>query len=249
MRRHWPNSKRAGRRKGLGKSYGGQYILRRNDVVSDWEENSMGFGCELRSGIAPICFALALSGCTAAPPAPPPPTTPVTATSAAPVSESDTATVRARVIAINHDTREITLRGPAGNTETVLVSDEVRNFDRIRRGDNVVITYHQSIAYELHGPNVSVPSATVTEGVEQAPQGGLPGGVASRRITITGLVAGVDLAAHTISLVDQRGGAVHTFNVLNPQRQEDLKKVKVGDKLTVIFTEAIAVSVEPAGRA
>ncbi len=209
----------------------------------------------LLAGMAASCFAALLSACTPAKPAAPPP-----AASAAPApadagastpatSDSDTATVRARVLAVNHSTREIRLRGPAGNVETVVAGDEVRNFERIRRGDDVVITYHQSIAYALNGPDVSVPNATVTEGVSQAPEGGMPGGTVARRITITGLVAGVDLAAHTISLVDQRGGAVHTFNVVNPQRQEDLKRVMVGDRLSVIFSQAIAVSVVPAGRA
>jgi hypothetical protein len=200
--------------------------------------------------LAASCLAAALSGCTSAQPvATPPPTSAATAPAAPMSSDSDTATVRARVLAVNHQRREITLRGPAGNIETVVAGEDVRNFERIRRGDDVVITYHQSIAYALNGPDVSLPTATMTEGVQQAPPGGMPGGTLARRITLTGLVAGVDLAAHTISLVDQHGGAVHTVHVVNPQRQGDLKRVNVGDRLSVIFSQAIAVSVVPAGRA
>ena len=62
---------------------------------------------------------------------------------------------------------------------------------------------------------------------------------------VTGAVVGVDLANHTISLVNPSGGMVHTFDVTDPQRQAALKRVKVGDSLTAIGTEAFAVALEP----
>ena len=62
---------------------------------------------------------------------------------------------------------------------------------------------------------------------------------------VTGTVVGVDLANHTISLVNPSGGMVHTFDVTDPRQQAALKRVKVGDSLTAIGTEAFAVALEP----
>jgi hypothetical protein len=39
---------------------------------------------------------------------------------------------------------------------------------------------------------------------------------------------------------------VHTVTVTDPRRQAALKRVKVGDMLTAIATEAFAISLEPA---
>jgi len=38
---------------------------------------------------------------------------------------------------------------------------------------------------------------------------------------------------------------VHTFAVTDPRRQAALKRVKVGDTLTAIGTEAFAVALDP----
>ena len=41
------------------------------------------------------------------------------------------------------------------------------------------------------------------------------------------------------------GGMVHTLDITDPQRQAALKRVKVGDSLTAIGTEAFAIALEP----
>jgi hypothetical protein len=64
-------------------------------------------------------------------------------------------------------------------------------------------------------------------------------------VVVTGTVVGVDLDAHTISLVDPSGGLVQTFTVADPRRQAALRRVKVGDTLTAIGTEAFAVALDP----
>jgi hypothetical protein len=75
----------------------------------------------------------------------------------------------------------------------------------------------------------------------------LPAGAVGTRIVVTGTVVGVDLDAHTISLVDPSGGLVQTFTVTNPRRrQAKLRRVKVRDTLTAIGTEAFAVALDPA---
>jgi hypothetical protein len=54
---------------------------------------------------------------------------------------------------------------------------------------------------------------------------------------VTGLVVGVNPAAHTLSLVDPTGGEIRTIAVKDPQYQQLLGTIKVGDTITAYITE------------
>jgi hypothetical protein len=77
-----------------------------------------------------------------------------------------------------------------------------------------------------------------------APPGQLPAAAAANCIVVTGLVVGIDLADHSLQLIDPSGGEVHTVTVIHPQRQRQLGRVKVGDKITAYMTEALLISVD-----
>src|SRR5262245_5161825 len=81
----------------------------------------------------------------------PPLSTPAMAQAAgmAGLGEQDTIAVRATVTAIDQASRMITLTGPAGNSVTMQVGEQVRNFGQIKAGDKVVVRYHGSVAYVL----------------------------------------------------------------------------------------------------
>jgi hypothetical protein len=65
--------------------------------------------------------------------------------------------------------------------------------------------------------------------------------------TITGIadVVAVDPPASTISLKGPQGNVV----VLDVKNPDQFKVVKVGDQVEVTYTEAVALSVEPAAKA
>ena len=63
---------------------------------------------------------------------------------------------------------------------------------------------------------------------------------------VTGLVVGVNAVSHTISLVDPAGGEIRTIAVTDPQAQEMMKMINVGDTITAYITEAVVAAVEPA---
>ncbi len=160
--------------------------------------------------------------------------------------QSNTVTVRARVKAINLKTRKVTLVGPQGNTFTVVAGDEVRNLPQVKPGDTVVVRYHASVVYVLAAPGTQLPQNTMSVAGGRAAPGQMPAGAAGTRLVVTGLVVGVDPVAHTVSLVDRSGGAVRTIDVVDPERQQQLVKINVGDTITAVISEAIAVAVEPA---
>jgi hypothetical protein len=161
------------------------------------------------------------------------------------IGSSQTITARAKVQAIDLPTREVTLVGPEGNVFTVHASDAVRNLDKVKVGDTVVATYYASIVLVLSAPGTQVPDNQVNAARTRAAKGQMPAAALGTRVIVTGTVVGIGLANHTISLVNPSGGLVHTFDVTDPRQQAALKRVKVGDSLTAIGTEAFAVALEP----
>ena len=55
----------------------------------------------------------------------------------------------ATVEAIAMDTREVTLRGKDGTIQTIKVGPEARNLDQVKVGDNVTVSYYESLAAQM----------------------------------------------------------------------------------------------------
>jgi hypothetical protein len=154
----------------------------------------------------------------------------------------EAATMSAQVVGLDKATRTVTLKGPKGNVVDVVAGDEVKNFDQIKLGDFVVARYVQALTLELRKTKVKAGEPTVTEGAMRAKPGERPAGAVGREVTAIADVIGVDPKKSTITLKGPRGNVV-TLNVLNP---DQFKVVKKGDQIEVTYTEALALSVEPA---
>lgn len=151
-------------------------------------------------------------------------------------------TVTAVVDRINQQTRMITLRGSDGEKKTFRVGDDVQNLPQVRTGDEVVVTYFESIAVRLK--KQGTPGATVDEAVAAAAPGQLPSGAAVRTVKVSAEVVGVDRARNTITLKGPRG-KTRTIKV---QNRKDLEGVNVGETVQVALTEAVAIAVEKPGK-
>ena len=154
------------------------------------------------------------------------------------------AELSAQVVSIEKKTRTLSLKGPKGNVQDVVVSNEVKNFNKIKVGDLVVVRYMQSLALELQPVKTGASGISVSEGAGKAEPGKRPAAGAVREIQAIAKVTAIDQNAKTISLTGPRGNTV-TLDVQNP---EHFKVVKMGDEVLVTYTEAVAVSVEPAAK-
>jgi hypothetical protein len=150
--------------------------------------------------------------------------------------------ISAQVIAIDKATRTVTLKGPQGNAVDVVAGDEVRNFDQIKVGDFVVVRYAQALTLELRKVKGPVGDVTVREGATRAKPGERPAAAGAREVTAIATVTAVDPKKSTITLKGPRGNVV----VLDVQNPDQFKVVKKGDQVEVTYTEALALSVEPA---
>lgn len=150
--------------------------------------------------------------------------------------------VTATVTAIDVPGRQVTLEGPAGDLFTVEASEEVRNLPQVEVGDRVVVRYHEAIAAEMAQPGQET-SASAT--AMRAPAGAKPGVGLTQEITATVTIVALDLANHTVSFTGPEGHA-QTVIVQDPGMRDFIETLEVGDEVAVTYTEALAISVEPA---
>jgi Cu/Ag efflux protein CusF len=80
--------------------------------------------------------------------------------------------------------------------------------------------------------------------VNRAPPGGQPGATVASKVTILADVIAVNHKDRVITLRGPRGRMVD----LKVQDPEQLKRVKPGDQVEAVYTEALAIAVEPAGK-
>ena len=148
----------------------------------------------------------------------------------------------ASVEAINYTNREVTLKGPEGNTVTFTAGPQVKRLNEIKVGDLVHADYYVSVAAELRKPTAEEEKnpVSVTEGAEREPKSKAPGGIKARRVKIVTTIEAIDRAAHTVP-VKGPGGNTVTARVQHP---ENLAKMRVGEHIVVTYTEALAVSLE-----
>lgn len=155
---------------------------------------------------------------------------------------SQIVTVTASVEAINHETREVTLRGPEGNTTSFVASEEARNLDQVSVGDIVMAEYEQSLSVEVFANDGSVPGAGEFAVAGRSEKGEMPAMAAIDSQVITATVEEINIEANTFKLKGP-SGEVNEYVARNP---ENLKKAAVGDLVVITYTEAVALSVEKA---
>jgi hypothetical protein len=151
-----------------------------------------------------------------------------------------TATVTATVVAIDPGTRTVTLKDKKGKVFEVEVGEEARNFDQLRVGDLVTTEYRQAISLSLEktgGPR----SATERFSEQRAPKGAKPGGTIGREVTVIADVVAINPKAKSVTLKGPQGNMVDVI-VEDP---EQMKNIRKGDQVKVVYTEAIAISVSP----
>jgi len=173
----------------------------------------------------------------AAPAAAPAPTPVLSGTLA-----ENTVTANATVTAINQKTRMVTLKGPDGKSQTIQVDEAVKNLPQVKKGDQVIVTYYESLAYDVVREAGVKRGVTVAEQVGTAQPGDMPAAVGARAVTVIAKIKGIDKKNGTVTLKGPKGN-METVKVQDPSK---LEKVKVGDHVRLTYTQALAISVEEA---
>jgi hypothetical protein len=144
------------------------------------------------------------------------------------------------VTKVDAKARTVTVRGPRGNLHTLDVPPEAQNLERVKAGDRFKITYAEAAVIALtHGGE---PAASVEETVQVAPKGGTPGGIKARTIKISAVVDAIDYKNRYVAL---RGPKGNTLALPVSPEVQNFDKVRIGDKLTIAYSQALAIEMVP----
>jgi hypothetical protein len=150
--------------------------------------------------------------------------------------------MRAVVVGLDKAARTLDLKGPKGRVVTLTAAEEVRNYDQIQLGDHVVARFMQALTLELKKGGTGIMERTDAKDAVQAKPGERPGVAAGRQVHVIANVVAVNKKAMTVTLKGPKGNYVD----LQLQDPKQIAKVKVGDQVEAVFTEAMALTVEPA---
>jgi Cu/Ag efflux protein CusF len=194
-----------------------------------------------RLAIAGVLALTMLWACSPGPKPAPPTQNTATTREGDTVERAHTTTVQAKVIAIDHQTRMVTLERADGEKVGVRVDEKVKNLDQVRKGDMVTAVYRRAVAARLmkRGEREHK-KPVVAGGIVTAPPGEKPAAISGEVVEMTATVLKVDRETQEVSLKGPQGNTVKVA-VEDPAI---LARVKKGDRVDVTYTESLAVSVD-----
>jgi hypothetical protein len=153
--------------------------------------------------------------------------------------EGERTTVKATVEAIEQSTRMVTLRDPKGELHTVRAPETMKRFSEMKVGDTITATYYENMTLRMKQPgepDVDTLHDKVTPG-----SGARPGATSATQRSITATISAIDPAVPSITFK----GPSNWIYSTKVHDKKALSQVKVGDKVDIIWTEALLVGMEP----
>jgi hypothetical protein len=151
----------------------------------------------------------------------------------------DTKVITASIESIERSTRAVTLEQDNGQYVTITVPAEVAKFDAMKVGDKITAKYYDNIVVRVKAPGekgTDTDAAYLT-----GTTGARPGGTAATQRTITATITQLDPKIPSITFTGPNGWKYSS----RVKDKEAIKKVKVGDRVDITWTEAVLISVEP----
>ena len=150
--------------------------------------------------------------------------------------------VSAVVEAIDHETREVTVRKPDDEVVTFTASDEARNLDQVSVGDVLIVEYTESVTIEVLANDGMGADAAKASVMARTKEGEMPGIAAMDSTIVVSTVEEINLETKTFKLKGP-DGVVTEYLARNP---DNLKRAMVGDLVVTTVTGTLAIVVEKA---
>jgi uncharacterized spore protein YtfJ len=160
------------------------------------------------------------------------------------VTVGGTAKVTATVVGIEAATRTVSLKDAKGKVVSLVVGEDARNFDQLKVGDKVTAEYKEALTLTLKKEGRGKSAISERGTMDRSDLGAKPGGTAGREVTILADVVAVNSKTRMVTLKGPKGNTLD----LMVDDMEQLKNIKKGDQVEAVYTEAVAISVEPAGK-
>jgi Cu/Ag efflux protein CusF len=148
----------------------------------------------------------------------------------------------ATVTAIDMATRTVSLKRSDGSVIDVHAGDEVKNLDKVKVGDRVTAEYTQALSLDLKKGGTGAPKRVESPATVDRAATGAPSATVGTKTTV---LADVVVVNSKKKLVTVRGPEGHMVD-LKVNDPEQLKNIKAGDQVEAVYTQAKAISVQPA---
>jgi len=145
-------------------------------------------------------------------------------------------TVSATVDAIEHASRSLTLKKPDNTLLTIKVPRDYERFDGLKVGDKLTATYYDNIVIRAKAAGEKAVDSTSAS--MSANPGTKPGFSIGAQRSITATVTEIDMKVPSLSL----SGPSNWKYSSRVNDKDALKQLKVGDKLDIVWTEAVMLS-------
>jgi hypothetical protein len=154
-----------------------------------------------------------------------------------PITKSESAQVKATVVAVDQATRMVTLKGPDGKTFEVQAGSAVQRLDQVKPGDVVSVTYTESLAFQV------APKGETPQGVSGSAQRIEGGGEVGRQATSYFTIDAYDPDTHVL-WGTTASGIAKSITVKDPKAQARLKTLNPGTVVQVTYSESLAIRLE-----
>jgi hypothetical protein len=150
--------------------------------------------------------------------------------------------ITAKVESMDLDKREVTVKGPLGNSVTLEVDKRVKRLGEVKVGDEITADYYIAFAAELREPTDEEKASPLSllQETGRAPLTDDPAGAELHMIRAVTTVEGLDRPSQSLTVKGPRGN-YFTTRVKDPSV---LLKMRIGDTIVVTYAEALAVSLE-----
>lgn len=152
--------------------------------------------------------------------------------------------VRAVVTGVDQQRRLLTLEDAGDGVMVLPVAEEFRDFEKLRVGDSVVVSYTKAIAWQVKPSDQGAPGVSTRNTLSNPRAGEAPGGAIEHAITITATITAFDVARGTVTLTGPQGNS----KTLEVHRPADLEHIRVGDLVDITYSEVRALSVRPVNK-
>lgn len=152
------------------------------------------------------------------------------------------AEVEGEVIAVDLDTREVVVRGPAGNFVTLSAREDGVDLSKIAPGDTIIADYVASIEAEVRAPTAEEeanPWVVLGEMGRTTDDASMTAAGAARLVRAVCTIEAMDRNGNV--MIQDARGRMHTVGGVE---MDKLDNVRLGDTVVVVFTEALVLSLK-----
>jgi hypothetical protein len=152
--------------------------------------------------------------------------------------------VTATVKQVNYATREVTLADQSGNELTIVADQSVQRLNEVKVGDEVVAVYRATLVGELREPTAEEKANPIVAvaAAGRAPMSSAPAGGVGTIVRVVTTVQAIDLPNMRVTLQ----GPMGDLAIVKARNKQNVERLKINDTIVITFSEAMAVSLEPA---